>query len=58
MAKNNKISMPSSTAGITRYFEGFKSNFEIKPGYVILLCVLVIIILTFLHMYGDAWLGI
>lgn len=58
MAKNNKVNMPSSTAGITRYFDEFKSRIHFSPGHVIVLCIVVMIILIALHMFGDAWLGI
>jgi preprotein translocase subunit Sec61beta len=43
MAKDN-IRMPSSHAGITQYFDDYKSKIEIKPEHVIILCVIVIII--------------
>ena len=44
MARNNKISMPSSGAGITRYFDDYKSKIEFKPAHVIALTIVVIII--------------
>ena len=53
MAKDNKISMPSSTAGITRFFDEYKSKLEISPGAVIILILLVIILMVFLHMFGS-----
>ncbi len=54
----DKITMPTSTAGITRYFEDYKSKIEFKPGHIIILTLLVIVIIVFLHLYGNAWLGI
>ena len=55
MAKN-QVSMPASTAGITRYFEDSRSRFEIKPGHVIVLCVLVMFIVILLNAYlGPAF---
>lgn len=57
MAKD-KISMPSSTAGITRYFDDYKSKIEFKPGHIIILTILVIVIILVLHMYGQGWLGL
>ena len=50
--------MPTSTAGITRYFEDYKSKVTFKPGHIIILTILVIVIAIILHMYGNAWLGI
>ena len=58
MARNDKVSMPSSTAGITRYFDEYKSKIEFSPGHIIILCIIVIIVLAILHSVGNAWLGI
>jgi len=55
MGRNDKISMPSSGAGITRYFDDYKSKIEFKPAHVIVLAVIVIIIeivLSFLAPFG------
>ena len=52
MAKDNKISMPSSTAGITRYFDDYRSKIEFKPEYIIVFVILVIIIEVILHLGG------
>jgi len=57
MAKN-KVSMPSSTAGITRYFDDYRSKIEFKPGHIIILVIIVIIIELILHSVGKSWLGI
>ncbi len=56
MAKD-KIMMPSSGAGITRYFEEYHSKLRFKPGHVIVICIVVIIITLLLHIYGKAMLG-
>ena len=53
MAKNNKISMPQSTAGITRFFDEYKSKLEISPGTVIVLVLLVITLMILLHLLGP-----
>ena len=58
MSNDNRITMPSSGAGITRYFDEYKSKLELKPGHVILLCFLVMIIVIILHMYGNSWFGL
>ncbi|MFH1505936.1 MAG: preprotein translocase subunit Sec61beta [archaeon] len=47
MAKD-KISMPSSGAGITRYFDDFKSKVEFQPQHVIVMVLVVIAIMIFL----------
>ncbi len=38
-----KISMPASFGGLVRYYEEYKSKIELKPSYVIVLIVLVIL---------------
>jgi preprotein translocase subunit Sec61beta len=48
----DKIQMPSSGAGITRYFDDYKSKIEFKPQHIIILVVIVIIIEIILHMGG------
>ena len=57
MAKD-KISMPSGTAGITRYFDDYKSKIEFKPGHVIILICVVIIIEILLKVYGASLFGL
>ena len=58
MGRDNKISMPSGIGGLTRYFDEYKSRITIKPGHVVILCIVIIILLLFLQMRGMAWLGI
>ncbi|MFH0875979.1 MAG: preprotein translocase subunit Sec61beta [archaeon] len=55
---DNKVSMPSSGAGITRYFDDYKSKIEFKPGHIIVLAVVVILIVWLLHLYGPKLLGL
>jgi len=50
--------MPSSGAGLTRYFDEYKSNFMLKPGHIILVALLVMVIVVLLHLYGKSWFGI
>jgi preprotein translocase subunit Sec61beta len=57
MAKN-QISMPSSQGGIVRYFDDYKSKFQIRPEHVIVLVVIVIIIEAILHWKGLSLLGL
>ncbi len=40
---NNKISMPSSGGGLMRYFDDYKSKIQIKPSYIIVAVIVVII---------------
>lgn len=54
----DKITMPSGMGGLVRYFDEYKSKIEFKPGHIIILCVIVIIIMIVLYAYGNRWLGI
>ena len=54
----DKISMPTSTAGITRYFDDYKSKIEFKPGHIIVLCLVVIILSLILQAYGNSMLNL
>jgi preprotein translocase subunit Sec61beta len=47
MAKQTQA--PLSTGGIMRYFSDYKSKILIKPGYVILLSIMVIVTVIMLH---------
>jgi preprotein translocase subunit Sec61beta len=54
MARQDKIQMPSSGAGIMRYFDDYKSKIEFKPEHVVILTILIIIIVIVLHLTGNA----
>ncbi|MBR9677572.1 preprotein translocase subunit Sec61beta [Candidatus Woesearchaeota archaeon] len=58
MARDNKIRMPSGMGGLVRYFEDYKSKFEIQPQHVIILVVVVILLELVLHAQGFRFLGI
>lgn len=42
MSKNEKMTMPMSTAGLVRYFEESKESFKIKPEFVIIFSLAII----------------
>lgn len=54
---DNRITLPSSSGGLVRYFDEYKSRIEFKPGYVILFIVLVIILELILHAQSSRFLG-
>ena len=54
----DKISMPSGMGGLMRYFDEYKSRIRIKPGHIIIMCVVVIVIMVFLYTYGNRILSI
>ena len=53
MAKQNKVNMPMGGAGITRYFDDYKSKIEFKPGHIIFMALVVILIVLMLHLFGN-----
>ena len=55
---NDRMQMPSSGAGLTRYFDDYKSKIELKPEHVIVLIILVIIVEIILNWQGAAWFGL
>ena len=54
----DRISMPSGMGGLVRYFDEYKSKIKFKPGHIIILCAVVILIMLFLYTYGNSLLGI
>jgi len=55
---DDKIQMPSSGAGLTRYFDDYHSKVELKPEHVIILIILVIVIEIILNWQGYVWFGL
>lgn len=53
----NKVQMPSSMGGLVRYFDEYRSKITFRPGHVIVLCMVVIIIMIILHAWGSGMLG-
>ena len=54
----DKIQMPSSQGGLTRYFDEYKSSISLKPEHVIIFAILIMAIEIFLHYKGLSILGI
>ncbi|MFA6073217.1 MAG: preprotein translocase subunit Sec61beta [Candidatus Woesearchaeota archaeon] len=48
MSKDNKITMPSSGAGLTRYFDDEKSNIMISPQATVVLILVVVAVILLL----------
>lgn len=57
MAKN-QVSMPASTAGITRYSEESRSRFTMKPGHVIVISVIVMFLVILLNAVFGSTFGV
>ncbi|MBL7054445.1 preprotein translocase subunit Sec61beta [Candidatus Woesearchaeota archaeon] len=54
----DRISMPSGIGGLVRYFDEYKSKIKFKPGHIIVLCIVVMVIMILLYAYGNRILGI
>jgi preprotein translocase subunit Sec61beta len=52
-----KMQMPSSSAGLTRYFDDYRSKIQFKPGHVVILAIVVALIVILLNVYGHTLLG-
>ena len=50
--------MPSGMGGLVRYFDEYKSKIRIKPGHIIIMTFVVMVIMIFLYSYGYSILGI
>jgi preprotein translocase subunit Sec61beta len=57
MASKDKVHMPTSTAGLTRYFEDYRSRISFKPGHVVVLAIIIAAVVILLNMFGHTWLG-
>lgn len=54
----DRIQMPSGMGGLVRYFDDYKSKIEFKPGHIIVLAVVIMLITILLHAYGYSLLGL
>ena len=54
----DKVSMPSGMGGLVRYFDEYHSKIRLKPGHIIVLSVVVIVIMIVLYSYGSRLLGV
>ena len=53
-----KIQMPSSGAGITRYFEDYTSKLSFPPELVVVFAFFIILAVVVLKLYVGGLLGI
>jgi preprotein translocase subunit Sec61beta len=58
MSRQDKVNIPSGMGGLTRYFDDYTSNIELKPGHVIIIAVVIMVLIIILHMQGGSWLGL
>ncbi len=55
---DKSVQMPSSGAGLTRYFDDAKTKVEFKPGHIVALAVVVMVLIILLQLYGKGLFGI
>ncbi len=55
MSRDNRVRLPSSTAGITTYWDEVKTKITLRPQHVILLALLIIILELLLQLYGRGF---
>lgn len=58
MARDNRVSMPSSMGGLVRYFDEYKSKIEFKPGHIVIFIIAIMIIEILLNWKGSSILGL
>jgi preprotein translocase subunit Sec61beta len=58
MSKDDRVGMPMSGAGITRFFDEFKSKIQLKPMTVVVILALLLLVIVFLHVAGQSMLGL
>ena len=58
MARSNKVNLPSGMGGLTRYFDDYTSRVELKPGHIVILSIVVMVLIIILHVQGYSWLGL
>jgi len=50
---SDKLRLPSGGGGLVRYFDEYKSKFEIRPIYVILFIILIVLLELVLHLAAS-----
>ncbi len=54
----DKVQMPSSGAGITRYFDDTRSKLSFPPELVVIFTILVFALVVFLNVYAAGLFGL
>jgi len=47
-----RISLPASFGGLTRFFEEYKSKIEIKPEILIIVIIIIIFLELLINLFG------
>ena len=55
---DDKLRMPMGSAGITSFYDDYRSKIEFTPAHVIVFAVVVILIVVVLHIWVSGLLGL
>ena len=55
---SNKIQMPMSQGGLITYYDEDNSKINLKPGHVVVMVIIIIILQLFLIEYGYTLIGL
>ncbi len=55
---DNRVQMPVTGAGITRFSDEFKSRIAFQPEHVIIFGVIIMVLVIFMHLFGAQFLGL
>ncbi|RLE42708.1 hypothetical protein DRJ16_04530 [Candidatus Woesearchaeota archaeon] len=55
---DQRIRLPAGGGGLLRYFDEYKSRFSFKPGSVIALTIIIIVLMIVLHTYFKSLFGL
>jgi preprotein translocase subunit Sec61beta len=58
MSKDDKVQMPSSMGGLVRYFDEYKSKWEISPGTIVIIGIVLALLMILLNAYGKQIFGL
>jgi preprotein translocase subunit Sec61beta len=53
---SDKLRLPSGGGGLVRYFDEYKSKFEIRPIHVVLSIILIVLLEIVLHLAASSLL--
>ncbi len=55
---DDRVRLPSSMGGLVSYTSEYDTKIKFKPGYVVVFCIIVLVIVIILQIYGSAMLGV
>lgn len=49
MPRDNKVRMPSSSAGVLSFYDEERSSVRLKPSHVVILCIIAAVLMIVLN---------